>query len=242
MDQVTAIFVDGVGEGETASQACGRHRGLVVVYGDNLGSHVPTPLRRRRRRSAHVASQPETALANVVAGDLATAPLADTNHRRMNTRTLFITNERLSGEKRKAGTASGLNAPEKEDGMKNSGLLLSAMMLASSLGAVAQAETVLYSAPVASQSGEGLNCVALNVGKTAHNLQVDVIEVFSNTVLDSELDMASPGGIVSASGNGTDGTYCRFTADGSKHDVRASAMVQTLATGATLSVVPVLPQ
>jgi hypothetical protein len=126
--------------------------------------------------------------------------------------------------------------------MKNSGLLLSAMLLAATVGTVARAETVLYSAPVVKQTGEGLTCVALNVGKTPHNLQVDVIEVFSNTVLDSELDQASPGGIVSASGDGTDGTYCRFTTDGSKHDIRASAMVQNLGTGATLSVVPALPQ
>ena len=126
--------------------------------------------------------------------------------------------------------------------MKNLGLLLSAMLLASTAGTVAWAGTVLYSAPVVKQTGEGLTCVALNVGKTPHNLQVDVIEVFSNTVLDSELDQPSPGGIVSASGDGTDGTYCRFTTDGSKHDIRASAMVQKLTTGATLSVVPALPQ
>jgi hypothetical protein len=123
--------------------------------------------------------------------------------------------------------------------MKNRCLVLSATVLACTLASLARADTVLYSAPVVKATGEGLTCVLLNVGTQTHNLKVDVIEFFTNTILDSELDSADPGGIVSASGDGLDGTYCRFTSDGRKNDVRASVMVQTISTGATLSVITV---
>ena len=112
-------------------------------------------------------------------------------------------------------------------------------VLACTLVGLAHADTVLYSAPVVKQAGEGVTCVALNVGTKTRNLKADVIEVFSNTILDSEQDLAAPGAIVSASGDGVDGTYCRFSIDGSKRETRASAMVRVILTGETLSVVPV---
>jgi hypothetical protein len=123
--------------------------------------------------------------------------------------------------------------------MKNHCLVLAVTVLACTLASLAQADTVLYSAPVVKATGEGLTCALLNVSTQTRNLKVDVIEFFTNTILDSEQDSADPGGIVSASGDGLDGTYCRFTADGKKNDVRASVMVQTISTGATLSVITV---
>jgi len=122
--------------------------------------------------------------------------------------------------------------------MKNHRLVLAVTVLACTLASLAQADTVLYSAPVVKATGEGLTCALLNVSTQTRNLKVDVIEFFTNTILDSEQDSADPGGIVSASGDGLDGTY-RFTADGKKNDVRASVMVQTISTGATLSVITV---
>jgi hypothetical protein len=123
--------------------------------------------------------------------------------------------------------------------MTNRRLVLSTTMLVSAFASLAQAGGVLYSAPVGKHAGEGVRCVALNVGTQARNLKADVIEVFSNTTLDSEQALTDPGGIVSASGDGLDGTYCRFTTDGSKRDLRASAMVFEILSGATLSVVSV---
>ena len=122
--------------------------------------------------------------------------------------------------------------------MKNRRLVLLITMLTCTLAGLAWADTVLYSAPVVKQAGEGVTRVALNVGTKTRFLKADVIEVFSNTALDSEQDDADPGAIVSASGDGMDGTYCRLTIGGGKKEIRGSAMVRDLITGATLSVIP----
>ena len=56
----------------------------------------------------------------------------------------------------------------------------------------------------------------------SRTLEADVIEVFSNTVLDAEQALIDPGGIVSASGDGLDGTYRRFTTDGGRRKLRGA--------------------
>ena len=77
--------------------------------------------------------------------------------------------------------------------MKNRGLVLSATVLACTLASLARADTVLYSAPVVKATGEGLTCALLNVSTQTRNLKVDVIEFFTNTILDSEQDSADAG-------------------------------------------------
>jgi hypothetical protein len=128
--------------------------------------------------------------------------------------------------------------PKKEDAMPSRvrPLLLVLPLLA--LAAPARADLVLFTPPVVKTTGEGLTCVAVNVSTKARQMKAGVLEFFSPDPLDSEQDLVEPGGVVSASGDGLDGTYCRFTVDGKSKDVRASGQVRLISTGATLSVVP----
>ena len=104
------------------------------------------------------------------------------------------------------------------------------------LAGTARADLVLFTPPVVKQTGEGLTCVAVNVSTKARQMKADVLEFFSDQPLDSEQDLVDPGGVVSASGDGQDGTYCRFTIDGKSKDVRASGQVRVISTGATLAI------
>lgn len=114
-------------------------------------------------------------------------------------------------------------------------LMLAAPLLA--LAGPARAELTLFTPPVVQVEGEFLTCVAVNISTKPRQMKADVLAFFESEPLDSEQDLVDPGGVVSASGDGTDGTYCRFTVDGKSKDVRASGQVGLISTGATLSVV-----
>ena len=84
-----------------------------------------------------------------------------------------------------------------------------------------------------------MTCVAVNVSTKIRQIKADVVPFFDpNSPLDSEQALVDPGGAVSASGDGLDGTYCRFTVQAGRRDVRASMQVRVITTGATLAVVP----
>jgi hypothetical protein len=113
-------------------------------------------------------------------------------------------------------------------------LLLSVLAGAVALTATpALCASTLFTPPIVHETGEGITCIAVNVGNQSRMMKADVLDL-SGTELDSEQDDAPPGGVVSASG---DGNYCRFTVE-KKNDARASAHVQNSTTGATLAVVP----